>query len=229
MTPDEESAEPVEIVTGRDPTGAVIWLHGLGADGHDFEPIVPELGLPRTLALRFVFPHAPYRAVTLNNGYVMRAWYDMEITDSGFNQKATHIQESVEIVGELIEREIARGIPVGRIVLAGFSQGGAIALVAGLRHPQRLAGILALSVPVPFAATLMRDAHAENRATPIFMAHGTHDGVVPYAIGHAAHNLLKAAGANIEWHEYPMEHAVHPQEIKDIGAFLQQVLEKGSE
>lgn len=222
MDPQEQDA-PVEVTWGKQPGASVIWLHGLGADGHDFEPIVPELGLPRTPAVRFVFPHAPFRPVTINNGYVMRAWYDFEITETGFNQKASHIHESDKLIATLIEREIARGIPAARIVLAGFSQGGAMALYSGLHFPQRLAGLVVLSAPVPYAGSLMRDSHEHNRAVPIFMAHGTLDGVVPFAIGQAAQNILKSAGADIEWHEYTMDHSVSPKEIKDIGRFLQRV------
>jgi phospholipase/carboxylesterase len=214
----------IELETGPNPTAAVIWLHGLGADGSDFEPMVPELRLPRSLAVRFVFPHAPYRPVTINGGYIMRAWYDIEMTDTGFNQKISHIRESELVVRGLVEKQIERGIPSARIVLAGFSQGGAIALYTGLRFPQPLAGIMALSAPVPFANSLMKDAHPANAKVAIFMAHGTHDGMVPFAIGQSTHNLLKAGGANIEWHEYNMDHSVVPAEIKDIGRWLSDVL-----
>jgi phospholipase/carboxylesterase len=215
---------PIELETARNPTASIIWLHGLGADGSDFEPIVPELRLPRNLAVRFVFPHAPYRPVTINGGYIMRAWYDIEMTDSGFNQKLSHIRESEAILQGLIEKEIARGIASERIVLAGFSQGGAVALYSGLRYPGPLAGIMSLSAPVPFAGSMMKEATPANNRTPIFMAHGTHDGVVPFAIGQSACNLLKAGGAAIEWHEYPMEHSVAPAEIRDIGNWLIKVL-----
>jgi len=216
----EQKEPPIELLTGTHPSASVLWLHGLGADGHDFEPIVPELGLPRTLAVRFVFPHAPYRPVTINGGHVMRAWYDIEMTDTGFNQKLSHIRESELILQGLIETEIKRGIPAERVVLAGFSQGGAIALYTGLRFAQRIAGILALSAPVPFAGNLMSQANQANAQTPIFMAHGTYDGVIPFAMGQAARNLLAAGGANIEWHEYSMEHSICPAQIKDIGRWL---------
>lgn len=217
---------PIELQTGPDPTASVIWLHGLGADGSDFEPIVPELHLARNLAVRFVFPHAPYRPVTMNGGYIMRAWYDIEMTDTGFNQKIGHMRESEITITGLIEKEIARGIPSRRIILAGFSQGGAIAVYTGLRFPNPLAGIMALSAPIPLAGSLMQDAHAANAKTPIFMAHGSRDGMVPYSIGLAAYNLLKAGGAQILWHEYNMDHSVVPAEIKDIGKWITQVLSK---
>jgi phospholipase/carboxylesterase len=215
---------PIELETGPNPTACVIWLHGLGADGSDFEPIVPELRLPRNLAVRFVFPHAPYRPVTINGGYIMRAWYDIEMTDSGFNQKVSHIRESEATINALVEEQIARGIPSTRIVLAGFSQGGAIALYSGLRFPQPLAGIMCLSAPIPYAGRLMQEAHAANARISIFMAHGTHDGVVPFAVGESAYRLLTTGGANIEWHVYNMEHSVVPAEIKDIGKWLSDVL-----
>ena len=220
----DEQTPPIEMETARNPTASIIWLHGLGADGGDFEPIVPELRLPRSLAVRFVFPHAPYRPVTINGGYIMRAWYDIEMTDSGFNQKVSHIRESEAILLGLIRKEMARGIASERIVLAGFSQGGSIALYTGLRCPDRLAGIMSLSAPVPFAGSLMKEATPANAQVPIFMAHGTHDGMVPFAIGQSACNLLKTGGAAIEWHEYPMEHSVAPAEIKDIGSWLVKVL-----
>ncbi len=216
----EKQDPPIELLTGPRPSGSVIWLHGLGADGHDFEPIIPELGLPRELAVRFVFPHAPFRPVTINAGHVMRAWYDIELTDTGFNQKMSHIRESEIILRLLIEKELERGTPAKRVVPAGFSQGGAIALYTGLRFPKSLAGILALSAPVPSAGSLMGQADKANAEIPIFMAHGTYDGVIPFSMGQAARNLLAAGGAKIEWHEYPMEHSICPTEIKDIGRWL---------
>lgn len=226
QTPDSnnEPTPPIEIETGHNPTACVIWLHGLGADGSDFEPIVPELRLPRKLAVRFVFPHAPYRAVTINGGYIMRAWYDIEMTDSGFNQKVSHMRESEATLGALVAEQVARGIPSTRIVLAGFSQGGAVALYTGVRFPQPLAGIMSLSAPVPFPGSLMQEAKA-NAKVSIFMAHGTNDGVVPFAVGESAYHLLTAGGANIEWHSYNMEHSVSPAEIKDIGKWLSDVLQ----
>lgn len=219
-----DNTPPIELETGAHPTACVIWLHGLGADGSDFEPIVPELRLARSLAVRFVFPHAPYRPVTINGGYIMRAWYDIEMTDSGFNQKVSHIRESEVTLSGLVQDQIARGIPSTRIVLAGFSQGGAIALYTGLRFSQPLAGIMCLSAPVPHPGSLMKEAHAANARTPIFMAHGTDDGMVPFAVGESSYHLLTAGGAHIAWHTYNMEHSVAPSEIKDIGKWLGEVL-----
>ncbi len=216
----KQEESPIELQTAPRPDASVIWLHGLGADGRDLAAIVPELGLPRALAVRFVFPHAPYRPVTINAGQVMRAWYDIELTDTGFNQKLTHIRESEAVLRDLIEAEVARGIPTERVVLGGFSQGGAIAVFTGLRFPKRLGGIMALSAPIPLAGSLMSQAEPANRLAPIFMAHGTYDGIIPFATAQAAHNLLVAGGASIEWHEYPMEHSICPGEIKDISHWL---------
>ncbi len=216
----EQVQPPLELQTAPRPDASVIWLHGLGADGNDLAPIVPELGLPRLLAARFIFPHAPYRPVTINGGQVMRAWYDIELTDTGFNQKLTHIRESEVFLRNLIDEEVRRGIPPERVVLGGFSQGGAIALFTGLRFPKSLGGIMVLSSPVPLAGNLMSQADPANRQVPIFIAHGTYDGIIPFATAQAARNLLTAGGANIDWHEYPMEHSICPAEIKDIGRWL---------
>ena len=216
----EKTESPIELQTAPRPDACVIWLHGLGADGHDLAAIVPELGLPRSLAVRFVFPHAPFRPVTINGGQVMRAWYDIEMTDTGFNQKLSHIRESEAIVQSMIETEIGRGVPPQRVVLGGFSQGGAIALFTGLRYPKTLGGIMALSAPVPLAGNLMSQADQANREIPIFMGHGTYDGIIPFATAQAARNLLVAGGAGIEWHEYPMDHSICVAEIKDISRWL---------
>jgi phospholipase/carboxylesterase len=220
-----ELLDAIQVETGGGRTGAaeatVIWLHGLGADGHDFEPIVPELGLPPTLRLRFVFPHAPVQAVTINGGLAMRAWYD--ITNDG-RQDAAGIRASQQRVEALIEREKRRGVAPARIVLAGFSQGGAIALHTGLRHPERLAGILVLSTYLPLADTLAAEAHPANREVPIFMAHGTEDPLIPLARGRASRDALHALGYQIEWHEYPMPHSLCAEEIAHIGAWLTRVL-----
>ena len=214
---------PVEVETGPKPSTSVIWLHGLGADGHDFEALVPELRLPATPALRFVFPHAPFRPVTVNNGYVMRAWYDIAVTDRGFEQNAEHIRESQEILRGLIDGEIRRGIACERIVLAGFSQGGAIALHTGLRYPKPLAGIMSLSAPVPLVESLISEIHPANAALPIFMAHGTDDRMIPFDLAQQAHRALEARGLSIEWHTYVTGHAVVPDEIRDIARWLAQV------
>jgi phospholipase/carboxylesterase len=220
-----ELLDAIQVETGGGRAGAaeatVIWLHGLGADGHDFEPIVPELGLPPTLRLRFVFPHAPVQPVTINGGLAMRAWYD--ITNDG-RQDAAGIRASQQRVEALIEREKSRGVAPARIVLAGFSQGGAIALHTGLRHPERLAGILALSTYLPLADTLAAEAHPANREVPIFMAHGTEDPLIPLARARASRDALRALGYQVEWHEYPMPHSVCAEEIAHIGAWLTRVL-----
>ncbi|MHB8347541.1 MAG: alpha/beta hydrolase [Acidiferrobacterales bacterium] len=216
----EQEASPIELQTAPRPDASVIWLHGLGADGNDLAAIVPELGLPRSLAVRFLFPHAPYRPVTINGGQVMRAWYDIELTDTGFNQKLTHIRESEVLLRDLIDAEERRGIPPERVVLGGFSQGGAIALFTGLRFPKSLGGIMVLSSPVPLAGNLMGQADPANRQVPIFMAHGTYDDIIPFATAQAARNLLAAGGASIDWHEYPMEHSICPGEIRDISRWL---------
>jgi phospholipase/carboxylesterase len=220
----ELSDRPVEVETGPQPVASIIWLHGLGADGHDFEPIIPELRLPSQLPLRFVLPHAPYRPVTINGGYVMRAWYDIAMSERGFEQNPEHIRESEKILQALIEEEIRRGIAGERIVLAGFSQGGAIALHAGLRFPGTLAGIMALSAPVPFAETLMAEVHPANAAVPVFIAHGTDDRVVPYDLVQQAHRRMETRGLKLERHTYKMGHTLVPDEIRDITAWLGRVL-----
>ncbi len=210
----------IELTTGKAPQYTVIWLHGLGADGHDFEPIVPMLGLPADPAIRFVFPHAPHRPVTINGGMVMRAWYDVSALDFVSEEDATGIEQSAESIVKLIGREAASGIPPERIVLAGFSQGGAIVLHAGLRHPQPLAGIVALSTYLPLAARLPYEAHSANRGTPIFMGHGSFDPLLPVTLGEHSRDYLTRFGYRVEWHAYPMEHAVHLDEIRDIGVWL---------
>ncbi len=215
---------PVVIETGREPAATVIWLHGLGADGHDFEPIVPELHLPDSLPLRFVFPHAPYRPVTVNGGYEMRAWYDIAIDVSGFHQNEAHIRQAEEYLRSLLGQERARGIESSRIVLAGFSQGAAMALHTGLRYPEALAGIMALSMPIPLPERIAAERRPENAQTPVFLAHGTADPVVPFAMGETAHRLLTALGQPVEWHRYDMEHNVVPREITDIRTWLLGVL-----
>jgi phospholipase/carboxylesterase len=202
----------------------VILFHGLGADGHDFESIVAELRLPDSLATRFVFPHAPVRPVTLNGGYRMRAWYDLYGLDRGSREDEAGIRESAETAHRLIRREGQRGIAADRVVLAGFSQGGAIALFAGLRHPQRLAGILALSTYMPLGKTLASEAHPANAAIRVFMAHGTVDPVVAFGLGEQSKEALLAQGVSVDWHTYPMPHSVSPQEIADIRGWLLEVL-----
>jgi phospholipase/carboxylesterase len=210
--------ETVETATGRGtPELAVIWLHGLGADGHDFEPIVPELRL--RIAARFVFPHAPIRPVTINGDMPMRAWYDIAGFDAAA-EDAAGIRASAAAVARLVDRELARGTDAERIVLAGFSQGGAIALQLALREPRRLAGVVALSTYLPLAATLAMEKSAANAATPIFMAHGLADPVIPLAHADASRRVLEREGYAVDWHVYPMEHSVCAPEILAIGAWL---------
>ena len=215
----------LEIVTGPEPTHAVIWMHGLGADGHDFEPVVDEFDQDRLPPTRFVFPHAPQRPVTINGGYVMRAWYDIVSMDfSERREDPAGVLESAAQIEALIARENARGIPDSHIVLAGFSQGGAIALHTALRHPRRLAGILAMSTYLPLADTLAAEASPANRDVPIFMAHGRGDQVIPYDFGKRSGDLLTASGYPLEWHGYPMEHSLCLEEIRDIEDWLVRVL-----
>ena len=222
-----ELLETIEIETAPKPTAAVIWLHGLGADGNDFAPIVPELGLAGAPAIRFIFPHAPMIPVTLNNGYVMRAWYDVSPGDLEGNTRqpdAKGVRASQAAIEKLIEREVSRGVAAGKIVVAGFSQGGAIALQTGLRHPEKLAGIMALSTYLPLAQTLPAEASAANRSIPVFYAHGTLDPVIPMAMAETSRQVLGAAGYKVEWHEYQMPHSVCIEEIREIGAWLARVL-----
>jgi phospholipase/carboxylesterase len=210
----------VEIETAPNPRHAVIWLHGLGADGHDFEPIVPQLVRPEWPALRFVFPHAPVRSITLNNGLPMRAWYDIAGFDLAQRQDEAGIRVSIGAVEKLIAREVERGVSVSNLVLAGFSQGGAVALAAGLRHAQPCAAIVALSTYLPIADITASERHIANVATPIFMAHGSFDPVVPLVLGERSRDQLRAWGCAVDWHSYPMAHQVCPQEIEDLAAFL---------
>jgi len=222
-----ELLDAIEIETAKNPSASVIWMHGLGADGNDFVPIVDELELDGTPAIRFVFPHAPMRPVTINNGYVMRAWYDVSFGDlEGQSRLADErgVRESQAHITALIEREARRGIAAQDIVLAGFSQGGAIALQTGLRHPQKLAGVMALSAYLPLAESLLQEAAPANKTTPIFMAHGTYDPVVPLMMGAGSMTLLTGLGYAVEWRQYPMPHSVCPEEIQDIGAWLQKIL-----
>jgi len=219
--------ETIEVETGKNPTAAVIWMHGLGADGNDFVPVVNELGLSGTPATRFVFPHAPMRPVTINNGHVMRAWYDVSLGDlEGKSRRAdaVGVHESQEQINALIEREGKRGVAAGKIVLAGFSQGGAIALHAGLRYPDKLAGVMALSTYLPLADSLLQEAAAANKTTPIFMAHGTFDPVVPLMMGTGSMTFMASLGYRVEWKQYPMQHSVCAEEIEDIAKWLKRIL-----
>ncbi len=217
----DDQLPPIEIDTAANPEFTVIWLHGLGADGSDFVPIVPELGLPAAPAVRFIFPHAPHMPVTCNGGYVMRAWYDIISLESNARRiDEAGIIASRETIRGLIEFEKSRGIPVDRIFIAGFSQGGAVAYTTALTHPEKLAGVIALSTYIPSPALLTEESAAANRSTPIFAAHGTGDDVVSPALGLAARKLLTDRGYAIEWHEYPMPHSVCLEEVKAIGGWL---------
>jgi phospholipase/carboxylesterase len=218
-----EALKTIELETRPNPSHAVIWLHGLGADGNDFVPIVPELSLP-PLGIRFVFPNAPMQPVTINGGFVMRAWYDIYGQDLVRQEDERGIRESQALVEALIAREGGRGIPPNRIVLAGFSQGGVITLQTGLRQPKPLAGLMALSCYLPLAGAVDRERDAASQGVPIFMAHGTGDDIVPMTRGAAARDKLAGLGYEVEWHQYPMPHSVHPDEVADIGAFLARVL-----
>jgi phospholipase/carboxylesterase len=213
--------ETIEIETGPRPEAAVIWLHGLGADGHDFEPIVPELRLAKPV--RFVFPHAPPRAVTINNGMRMRAWYDIFQFGPGQEDEAG-IRASEALLKELVSEEKRKGIAASKIVLAGFSQGGAIVLQTGLRYPERLAGIMALSTYLPLAEKLELEKNNKNQDLPIFMAHGSHDDIIPQRRAEQSKDQLVKSGYAVEWRTYPMPHSVCPQEIGHISEFLLRTL-----
>lgn len=206
------------------PVYSVIWLHGLGADGHDFEPIVPELNFKNKSKTRFIFPHAPTMPVTVNNGMVMPAWYDIVAPRIDAEQDEKGIRHSAAQINQLIEAEIQRGIDSKNIVLAGFSQGGAITLHTALRYPKPLAGIMVLSSYLPLDTFFSDEAHAANKKTPIFYAHGTHDPVIPIALAETSKMFLEKLGYKIDWHTYPMEHAVIPQEIDDISHWLDKTL-----
>ncbi|UCF66562.1 MAG: dienelactone hydrolase family protein [Acidobacteriota bacterium] len=214
------------IERGADkPSASIIWLHGLGADGYDFVPIVEELGLPESLAIRFVFPHADRRPVTLNQGMVMRAWYDirsLSLEDRSHDERG--ILRSAAQVKALIDRECARGVASERIVVAGFSQGGALALHTALRYRQRLAGLIGLSCYVVLAGSLEREAAEVNAGLPVFLGHGTFDPIVPVGAGELTRNLLTERGHRVEWHTYPVPHGVHPDEIAAVGRWLRTVL-----
>ncbi|HWW19737.1 MAG TPA: alpha/beta fold hydrolase [Steroidobacteraceae bacterium] len=219
--------ETVEVETGRNPTASVIWMHGLGADGHDFEPAVPHLADSIGQPVRFVLPHAPMRPVTINAGMRMRAWYDVLGFDRQSGQDETGIRASAAAVGALIQRENERGIVNGRIVLAGFSQGGAMSLYIGARYPAKIAGIVALSCYLPLASNFAAERLAANQSIPIFMAHGSLDAVIEEQRGLEARAGLETAGFEVEWHSYRMAHAVCVEELADISAFLERVLSVG--
>jgi phospholipase/carboxylesterase len=223
-----ELLQHIELATGPDPQGTVIWMHGLGADGWDFVPIVRELPLPEGTQLRFIFPHAPTRPVTINNGYVMRAWYDIAMNDIARLPDERGIRESQLAIERLIARERERGIDPARVVLAGFSQGGAIALQVGLRHANRLAGIVALSTYLTLEDSLDAEGSSANKATPIFMAHGTQDAVVPLQLAEVSRATLEKRGYSVEWQTWPMPHAVCAEEIEAVAQFIMRVLGTGA-
>lgn len=219
-----QKLDAVVVDTGPNPTFTIFWMHGLGADGHDFEPLVPELledGLP---PLRFVFPHAPVRPVTLNNGYRMRAWYDIIGIDKRSAEDFDGIAASAEAITALIRAENARGIAASRMAVAGFSQGGAMALHLATRHPEKFAGVIALSCYLPLARHFATDRANANLATPIFMAHGVQDPVVPVSLGDDARRILEGTGYRVEWHTYPMPHSLCEAEVADIRAFLRRIV-----
>ena len=216
--------ENIEIETAPNPEIAVIWLHGLGADGNDFVPLVNELDLPGLPGIRFVFPHAKTMPVTVNGGYVMRAWYDITGAELTRREDEGGLRASQRDVEALIAREKARGIPASRIILAGFSQGCAMTLQTGMRHPEKLAGMLCLSGYLPLAGVVAQERSEESLATPIFMAHGTHDNVVPFARAQQSAQVLKELGYQVEWHQYTMQHTLCLEEVRDISAWLQKVL-----
>lgn len=219
----EQDISCIEIAPAIPAKKTVIWLHGLGADGNDFVPIVPELKLPASLGVRFLFPHAPIMPVTINSGYQMRAWYDIVSLSLDQHIDQTSMTKSVRLIGQIIEQEINRGIAIENIMLAGFSQGAVIALMTALFYPKRLAGIIALSGYLPMMNEALAKTSPVNKSIPIFMGHGTEDGVVPLNLGKAAYLTLQAAHYNVSWHSYPMAHAVCMEEIQDLSRWLQEV------
>ena len=218
-----EQLQVIEIETKPKPSHSVIWLHGLGADGNDFVPIVKELKLP-PLGIRFVFPHAPMRAVTINGGFVMRAWYDIAYQDLAMKEDEQGLRQSQKMIEELITKEELRGVPMSRIVIAGFSQGGVISLQTGLRQPKRMAGIMSLSAYLPLMPKIEKERNAANKDVPIFLGHGIADNIVPLPLGIATRDQLLKLGYDIDWHQYPMPHSVCAEELDDISAWLTRVL-----
>jgi phospholipase/carboxylesterase len=216
--------ETIEVETAAKPNASVIWLHGLGADGHDFEPIVPEIVRPGERAWRFVFPNAPVRPVTINGGMTMRAWYDLKGLDRRAAEDVAGFRDTDAEIRQLIANEGTRGIAANRVVLAGFSQGGAVSLYSVTRYPEKLAGVMALSCYLPRESSFAAEREAANDVTPIFMAHGRSDAVLTMSLGVQSRDFLRSQGYAVEWHEYPMAHAVCAAEIADIREFLLRVL-----
>lgn len=222
MFNDKISLDLIKIDPLTQATHTILWLHGLGADGNDFVPIIPELHLPTECAIKFIFPNAPIQPVTLNNGYRMRAWYDIYSLTSNHRIDKAGIHQSIDLIHQLIEDEIKQGIATQHMMLVGFSQGAAIALHAGINYPKLLGGVIALSGYLPLAEESFEKTTHINKQIPIFMAHGTLDPVVPYIAGEKAKDLLQQAGYSIAWHTYPMEHSVCAEEIDDISQWIQQ-------
>ena len=220
MTESAIELKTIEIETSAKPSASVIWLHGLGADGNDFVPVVPELKLPNDFGIRFIFPDAPHQPVSCNGGYIMQSWYDIYSLDKFEKEDKVGLVKSQQSMESLIQHEIERGINSDRIILMGFSQGGAVALYTGLRYPQRLAGIGALSTYLPLRDELAKEKHNANADVPIFMAHGTYDPVVHYEFGDSSCKLLQQLGYSISWNSYPMEHNVSTEEITDISTWI---------
>jgi phospholipase/carboxylesterase len=212
------NSSPIILQTGKQPQHSIIWLHGLGADGQDFVPIADELELP--VAVRYVFPHAPMRPVTINGGFVMRAWYDIASQRIDAQQDAAGIRASQSLVEALIAQEVARGIAPRHIFLAGFSQGGAVALHTALRHATALGGVMALSTYLPLMESTQDELLEQTNATPIFMAHGRSDPIVPYSLGTTSRDALQKFGYAVQWHEYAMQHSVCEEELRDIETWL---------
>jgi phospholipase/carboxylesterase len=226
MKTEATSLSAIEINPNSAPIASVIWLHGLGADGNDFVPIVPELKLPADLPIRFIFPNAPEIPVTINNGYVMRAWFDIYSMKLDHRIDVERINESATSLSRLIEQEESRGIPSDKIILAGFSQGSVIAMTTALQYPKRLGGVIALSGYLPHSEKVFAQASAANRNTPIFLAHGTHDPIVPFVLGEMTRDVLNQHQYPVSWHAYPMPHSVCNEEINDIGNWLKNSLKK---
>ncbi|WP_292975237.1 dienelactone hydrolase family protein [Nitrosomonas sp.] len=225
MPDNQPQLSAIDIATGPEPLYTIIWMHGLGADGNDFVPIIHSLDLP-AIPIRFLFPHAPLQPVTINGGYVMRAWYDIQDVDFIKREDEAGLYRSQRAILALIKRENQRGIPSERIVLAGFSQGAAMALQVGLRHPDKLAGIIALSGYLPLAHKIRQETHAANQETPVFMAHGNHDNVVSVDLARTSLQLLRKYNYSVIWHEYPMAHTVCDQELADISCWLKNILKE---